>query len=94
MVAPCIVRWGVGVEGVSSLGVWTQRGVVGEVVGHGGTGGGGGDVAGFAGGLALPPFRAAVLEPDLDAGLAEIELQGQFLSGEDVGVRGALEGFL
>lgn len=87
------VRGSVGIQCVPALGVGAQSGVVGEVGGHGGAGGVSGDVACFAGWFALSPFGAAILEPDLDAGFAQVELEGELFSGEDVRVGGALKSF-
>ena len=44
--------------------------------------------------LPFPPLCSPVLEPDLNPGFAQAELQGQLLSGEDVRVRSPLKGSL
>ena len=44
--------------------------------------------------LSLAPLGPSVLEPDLDARLAELQLARELLAREHVRVRGALEGAL
>ena len=71
------------------LRLWNVR-IVGSRFGKG-RGSQSGMQEGLSWRLPFPPLSPAILEPDLHAGLAEGQAQGQLFTSKDVGIRGPLE---